>query len=242
MHAILLLLLAPQSPQGTSTAEPPDSVRVETLRERIHGMRMNLLLGGEKVREAESDAAQFYRGKVEVVEQRLDSIAAELAERRAGYRLALERSLQSGPEEARRAALREAAEQRGHVRALEAEELELDERRGRIAKLIGAVEARGRERERLAQRVESGSDFEEALALPLGGIGLAPEVTAAPASSPLEDDGLVEDLLAIDPAAARGLLFETDPVGYWRRFPLRPPLGVLRSVLEFPPPDLPGQR
>lgn len=238
----LLLSIAPALQEGTTPAAPADSARVETLRQRIHGMRMNLLLGGEKVRQAEGDAAQFYRGKVEVIEQRMDSIAAELAERRAGYQLALSRSLQASSEETRRTALREAAEQRRQVASLEGEEGDLGERSARITKLVGAVDARGRERERLAAKIESTSDYEGALALPLGGIGLAPEVTAAPASSPLEDETLIEDLLALDPVGARRLLFEADPSGYWRRFPLRPPLATLRSVLKFPPADLPGQR
>jgi hypothetical protein len=240
--ALLFFLLPVRPFQDAPPPTPTDAARVETLRERVHGMRTNLLLGGERVRQAETDAAQFYRGKIELVEQRLDSIAAELAERRAGYRLALDRALDVSGEEPRRTALREASEQRAKLRDLESEETELDERRGRLAKLVGSVEARGRERERLAARLETSTDYEEALALPLGGIGLAPEVSTVPAASPLDDQGLIEDLLALDPVGARRVLFESDPAAYWRRFPLRPPLETLARVLEFPPPDLPGQR
>lgn len=246
---IAFALVCVQQQNGEpAPATPPDTARVEELRERIHGMRQNLLLGGEKVREAENDAAQFYRGKVEVIEQRLDAIASELAERRASYKVALERALaeptgtSNGADEARPAALREAADQRARIQALEAEEAELVERSGRVAGLIGAVEARARERERLATRLETAAQDASALALPLGGIGLAPEGALTRSVSPLEDETLIQDLLALDPRSGRRLLFESDPAAYWVRFPLRPPADVLRRALDFPPADLPGQR
>jgi hypothetical protein len=245
MLSLLVLVSVPsffalQQADGAAAPARPDPARVEDLRARIHEMRTNLLLGGEKVRQAESDAAQFYRGKVEVIEQRLDSIAAELAERRASYQVALEHAL--APGDGRAAALREASEQRGHIQVLEAEEAELSQRSARVSKLVGAVEARGRERERLATKVESSVDETSALAFPMSAIGLAPEAGITRASSPLEDETLVADLLALDPRAGRKLLFETDPTGYWKRFPLRPPLEVLRRAIPFPPADLPGQR
>src|SRR6185503_2852223 len=254
----LLFLCLLQQPASTASgpsaapspeAQPPEvsaaheigSARVEALRARIHGMRMDLLLGGEKVRQAESGAAQFYKGKVETIDQRLDSVAGELIALKANYQSTLGRTLQSSSE-ARPAALREAADQRARILALETEESELGERREHVEKLVGAVEARGRQRERLAAKIDSYTDYGEAFAMQLGGIGLAPDVETASASSPLSDDGLIQDLLALDPAGARRVFFEDDPEGYWRRFPLRPPESVLRNVLKFPAPDLPGQR
>ena len=248
--SFLVLVLCTQAPAaaaspspsgGAGVARESGSVRVEALRSRIHGMRMDLLLGGEKVRQAETDAANFYRDRVELIDQRLDSVAGELTELHANYQSTLNRTLQSSGE-ARPAALREAAEQRGRIQALQAEEGELGERRGRVEKLIAAVEARGRERERLTTKIESYTEYGENFAMNVGGIGLAPEVEATPASSPLSDDGLIEDLLAVDALAARRVIFETDPDGYWRRFPLQPPEAILRKVMRFPPPDLPGQR
>lgn len=241
---LLLLVLCAQvatTPQEAAPEREGASVRVEALRSRIHGMRMDLLLGGEKVREAETDATEFYRGKVELIEQRLDSVAGELTELRANYQSTLTRTLQASGE-ARPAVLREAGEQRGRIQALESEGTELGERRTRVEKLIGAVEARGRERERLAAKIESSSDYSDAFALQIGGIGLAPEAEVSSGAAPLSDDGLIQDLLALDPVGARRVLFEADPVGYWDRFPLRPPESVLRKALKFPPPDLPGQR
>jgi hypothetical protein len=195
---------APASSPGSGVERESGSARVEALRTRIHGMRMDLLLGGEKVRKAETDAAQFYRSRVELVDQRLDSVAGELTELEANYQSTLTRTLQSSGE-ARPAALREASEQ-------------------------------------LSTKIESYTEYGENFAMYVGGIGLAPEVEVTPASSPLSDDGLIQDLLAIDPVAARRVLFEGDPEAYWRRFPLQPPEAILRKTLRFPPPDLPGQR
>jgi hypothetical protein len=240
----VLLLLGPRivtPPQEAAQEHVTGSARVEALRNRIHGMRMDLLLGGERVRQAESDAAQFYKGKVEVIDQRLDSVAGELTELRANYQVTLERTLRASGE-ARPAALREAGEQRARIQTLEAEETELGERRGHVEKLVGAVEARGRERERLAAKIEGYTEYGEAFAMQIGGLGLAPDIEATSASSPLSDDGLIQDLLALDAVGARRVLFESDPEGYWRRFPLRPPEPILRTVLTFPAPDLPGQR
>jgi len=241
--SILLLLVTPvpcQDPQGEGQAT--DSTQVEALRERIHGMRMNLLLGGDKVRKAETDATQFYKEKIELVEKRLDSVAAELTELRASYQLTLERALQGGSGDPRKSTLREAEEQRQKVQGLESEQAELTERRSRLERLVEAVEARGRERQRLATKIESEPGYDETQAFPLGDIGLAPELEVLGPGSPLDDQGLVGDLLARDPVAAHRLLYEADPRGYWSLFPLRPPLAPLREVLKFPEPDLPGQR
>ncbi len=243
MFSFVLLFMSAFPCQDSQTGNPPiDSAEVEGLRERIHGMRLNLLVGGDKVRAAESDAVQFYRGKVEVIEKRLDSVAAELAELRANYEVSLEKVLQDGAGEQRKSMLSEAGEQRGKIQSLEREESELGDRRLRLERLVQAVEARTRERERLATKIESGSGFDEALAFPLGEIGLAPELEVLAPASPLDDEGLIADLLARDLVEAHRLLFEADPEGYWGFFPLQPPADALRQSLKFPLPDLPGQR
>ncbi len=240
----LILLLASAVPfqEPEAGQQTPDPAKVESLRGRIHEMRMNLLLGGDKVRQAEGDATQFYKEKVELIEKRLDTVAVELTELRANYDVTLDHALQGREEQQRRSTLLEAEEQRGKIQALEAEEEELTQRRSRLEKLVQAVEARGRERQRLATKIESGPGFDEALAFPMGAIGLAPEVEVLSPSSPLDDEGLVADLLARDPVAAHRLLYEADPQGYWRFFPLQPPQETLRRSLKFPLPDLPGQR
>lgn len=240
---ILVLLLASTALVQDPPSTPADAGKVESLRGRIHDMRMSLLLGGESVRKAESDATQFYRGKVELVEKRLDSIAAELAELRATYSVSLEGALAGGEAEHRKNKLTDASAQRGKIQTLETEEASLTERRGRLERLVDAVEARSRQREKLTAQLETQPGFDEGLAFPLGGIGLAPELDELVVpSSPLDDPGLIADLIARDPVAAHRLLYESDPAGYWELFPLQPPADAVRRELDFPLPDLPGQR
>ncbi len=240
---LLLLLASSLLAQDAQAGIPPiDSSKVEALHGRIHQMRMNLLLGGDRVRQAESDATQFYRSKVELIEKRMDSVAAELAELRANYEVSLEEALRGGAAEKRKSTLSEAAEQRGKIQTLEAEAADLTGRRSRLEKLVEAVESRTRQRERLATQIESGPGFDEGLAFPLGNIGLAPEIEVLSASSPLDDQGLIADLIARDPVEAHRLLYASDPAGYWELFSLQPPADALRQALQFPLADLPGQR
>lgn len=231
-----------------STAAPPDGATssasggAEALRQRIHEMRMNLLLGGDRVREAEGEAIQFYSEKAGIIDQRLDSNSAEVSEKRAAYGLALDRSLEAEDAEVRMKAMREAAVLRAELSELEDEARELEGKRKNIGQAIRNVESRDRERERLVAQLETASDFEPGTGFPLGSIGLAPEVEASAAGSPLDDPDLVEDLMRRDPRGARRILFEADPEGYWLRFPLQPPAEPMRAALRFPLPDLPSQR
>src|SRR5262249_44244732 len=152
---------------------------------------------------------------IEGVDKRLDSVAAELTETRANYQVTLEHALQSPEGDARKSALREAKEQRTKVENLESEQNDLTQRRTHLEKLVQAVDQRGRDRERLANKIDSESDGSESLAFPMGDIGLAPEIEVLAPASPLADEGLVGDLLARDPVAAHRLLYESDPQGYW---------------------------
>lgn len=234
--------LAPAS-SGT-VAAPPSSASggAEALRQRIHDMRMNLLLGGDRVRQAESEAVQFYSEKAGIIDQRLDSNSAELAEKRAVYDLALDRSLAATDSGVRLKAMREAGVLRAEITGLEDEASDLAGKRKYIGKAIRNVESRDRERERLVAQLATASDFGPSTGFPLGSIGLAPPVEASAPASPLDDPELVEDLLQRDPRGARRILFEADPEGYWLRFPLQPPAETLRAALRFPLPDLPNHR
>ena len=240
----LVCLVQTPAPLATSSAAAPgeESGRVEALRQRIHSMRMDLLLGGDKVRQAETDARRFYQEKIELVQKRQDALAAELTEAHAGYQISLDHALQAKSEDQRRSALAEAREQHRGVATLESEQADLATRQQQLERLVHAVDARARDRDRLATKVESEPDMGSPLAMPLGDIGLAPEVEMLSPSSPLDDEGLVSDLLARDPVGARRLLYTTDPKGYWTLFPLQPPASALQKVLQLPPPDLPGQR
>jgi len=233
------------APVVTIAAEPAvdtASTTPEALRGRIHEMRMNLLLGGDRVRAAEREAVDFYSGKAELVERRLDTAQAELSEKRATYDLVLARALQANTETGRREALDEAAVLSAEVEELRSESHDLGRKRENLSALVAAVEERERDRDRLVTQLETSSDFDHGFGLPLAGVGLAPAIAVDPPPSPLADEQLVNDLLQRDPIGARRVLFEADPAAYWQRFPLRPPADLLGAALEFPLSDLPGQR
>jgi hypothetical protein len=246
---ITSLLLAPaavpfQEPVLVPETAAPTDVKADAaeLKGRIHEMRMNLLTGGPKVRDAEREAVDFYGGKVELVERRLDSIRAELSEKRTSYDLALDRALSAGSTEQRSKAMGDASGLGAEITALEAEADNLTGKRGDLGKMIKAVESRDRERERLMAQLETTEGYELIGDLPMASVGLAPAVMSEATASHLDNNALVGDLLKRDPRAARKLLFESDPSGYWQRFPLTPPGEVMVHALEFPLPDLPGSR
>ena len=232
-----------ETPATETTTEPSTkSVDAESLRSRIHDMRMNLLLGGDQVRKAEREAIDFYGNKAELVDQRLDTIRGDLTEKRAAYDIVLDRALNSSDAQERTKAMREATTLRAEITSLESEASDLSGKRNGLGKLIANVESRDKERERLVAQIETTEDFSGGFGIPMTSIGLAPPTQPAEAASPLQDDALVADLLERDPVAARRLLFDADPSGYWQRFPLRPPTAELREALKFPLPDLPGER
>ena len=220
----------------------PNSVEVEDLRGRIRDMRMSLLLGGEKVREAEAEAVDFYGNRIELIDRRRDSVQADLTEKRATYDVSLDRALKADDASGREAAMRKAQGLSSEINVLEREFGDLETKRRNLSHLVSAVERRGQQREELSLRIQTSTDVEAEFGMSLGGVGLAPEVAVQPTGSPLDDGQLVEDLLERDPRGARRLLFEADARGYFERFPLRPPAGVLSRALVFPMPDLPGSR
>ena len=229
---------APAPSPANQLAGGSEAATAESLRQRIRDMRMNLLLGGDQVRQAEEQAVDFYVGKTRSVEGRMDDVATELVELRASYDVVLDRALETGSEEA----LREAQPLRTRISSLESEESGLFERRERLSELVAAVEGRDRERRRLVDQVESASAIPDSFGAPMMSIGLAPPPIAAEASVPLEDDALLQDLLARDPAKAKAMYFAADPDRYWRRFPLRPPIRELQGAMRFPLPDPVGRR
>lgn len=233
---------APQ-PAAAAADTETHTATAEELRGRINSMRMDLLLGGDRVRAAEAEAIDFYGQKREFVEQRLDTLESDLSEKRATYDVLAGRALDASTPELRRKALGEAAGLRAELSSMERETGELGERRNRLRDLVGAVEARDRERQKLAADLETGADATSALGgIPFAGIGLAPAAMPVAEVDPLTDDALVADLLERDPAAARRLLFELDPKGYFDRFPLQPPAALLPTAIPFPLPDPPGRR
>jgi hypothetical protein len=241
-----LVLLGPMAQEPVPPESGPRDERAldaEALKNRIHEMRMNLLLGGDQVRRAETEAADFYSQKGELVDQRLDGVMADLSEKRAAYGVLLDRALTTPDPAKRSQTLAEAAVLRRELDELESTETDLGKRRQRIGEIVASIESRERERQKLATEIETSADYESGLlGLPYAGIGLAPAVPATEIASPLAEDSLVRDLLERDPRGARRLLFEADPAGYWQRFPLQPPADVLKRAIPFPAADLPGKR
>jgi hypothetical protein len=230
-----------QDPPTGSPEAPGTTASAEELRSDIHDMRMNLLLGGEHVQRAEREAIDFYGGKADLIDGRLDTLQSELSAKRATYDVTLDRALRSTNGQVRSQAMREAGILRAEITGLEQESEQLSGKRADVGRLVSAIEGRDRDRQRLVAQLETSTDFHE-FGLPLTSIGLAPPPQPVAAASPFEDDALIADLMRRDPVAARGLLFDMDPVRYWKRFPLHPPAGPLAEALTFPLPDLPGQR
>ena len=242
-----LILLSALTLLGVSnaqedTGEKTSSARVEALRSRIHDMRMSLLLGGDKVKSAEAEAIGFYGKKIETIDRGIDSMEVDLSEKRASYKISLEQTLKANEATARQASMKRAQGLRHEIGSLESDVGALQQKRGNLSKLIGAVQARGREREVLAGRLEASGGFDDDFNLNLGVVGLVPDLPTTTSVTPLEDDDFIRDLFQEDPRGASRILFETDPVGYWQRFPLAPPQRALKNAMAFPLPDLPGQR
>jgi len=237
----LVLACAISNPTSAQEEQPPSS-RADQLLGRIREMRKSLLLGGDKVQQAEAEAIDFYGEKIERIDQRLDTVQADLSEKRAAYDVALDSALGSEGASSRAGAMKNAQTLRNEISVLERDAEDLNGKRRSVSGLVRAVEARGHERRVLSQRMETSLDLDAQFGLSIGGVGLAPPVEVQPIASPFDDEPLVQDLLTRDPRGARQLLFEADPQRYWERFPLKPPADALRAALAFPLPDLPGSR
>src|SRR5262245_38494638 len=136
-------------------------------------MRMNLLTGGEKVRQAESEAVDFYNRQARLVDDRIDSVATDLATLRSGYEVALGDALAAKDDAARAGATKKALDLRSEIATLEQEQERLRTRRTSLSKLASAVQGRGNEREKLVAQIETTGDIPDlAFGMPLGGVGL----------------------------------------------------------------------
>jgi len=244
MLPIILTVLAftLQDPQGTEQKKPA-SAEVGALKNRIRDMRSNLLLGGDDVRHAEAEAADFYKGKIEQVDLQIDKLSAEKTELRASYDLALGRTLDSNDEKERVFAMREASRLRARIASIAKDEATFSKQRRGLQAMVDGVGSRERERQKLSAQLDSFSDPSQSAGLAVMGVGLAPEAeTGTKEASFYLDEGFISDLMARDPRRARAVLFDADPIKYWLRFPLQPPGDALKQALAFPAPDLPGMR
>jgi len=226
---------------GTGEENPSAAAAAAPLRERIHTMRRDLLTGGKLVRNAEDQAVQFYRSKMDDLDRRADSVAVDMAEKKASYSLALDHTLDAKTPEARAAAAREASRLKIEIGSMEAEIGRINKQRDDLAAAIQLVEDRARERDRLAAEFDASGAAASNPVLVSGGIGLAPG-KIAPKGDPLADPDLLDALIQRDPERARALVFQSNPKLYWQKWPLTPPGSLLRKSIRFPLGDVPGNR
>jgi hypothetical protein len=227
------------TPAGSN---PPQSTRsAESLREQIHGMRRTILMGGDSVRNSEKEAIEFLLRKVEGIDKRLDFIQGDLVQKRTSYELVLNRAGEASTTKAQNAALAEAAQLQNELQTLETESATLVKRRKSLLAEQSRIDGRRRDREGLAAQMDSQGLDSEYVPFLSGAVGLAPE-TAKPSNPLMANPALREDFLRRFPVRGRQLLFEADPVEYWRRWPLAPPAEMVATALVFPAPDLPGRR
>ena len=230
-----------QEPTPPESHGHEGSPSAEELREQIHGMRQTILIGGESVRNSEKQAIRFLQEKVDKLDTRMDYIQGDLVQKRTSYDLSLNRAGVAAAPEAQTAALSDAAGFKAEIQALEQENNLLQRRRKSLIAEQTRIDGRRRERESLAAEMDAQGLEPEYVSFSSGAIGLAPEA-AKPVNPLMEDPELQEDFLRKFPVRGRQLLFDADPVEYWKRWPLTPPADVLSHALTFPLPDLPGRR
>jgi hypothetical protein len=239
-------LLAAESEKDTSPAERPETEEVSStaissteLRDKVRGMRKQVLGGGAAVMNSEKAALKFYRGKIQEMARRADDLRTQRDSKDAEYRVALDTTLKSKDPAERADAARTARRLKQEMRGLDAEITEIEKRGESLGRGVAGIQRRIDKRKNVLSqfdREDMVDDLpyldDEVLGDDEGGEGI----------DPFSDEGFVNDLLASDPEAARRLLFEADPIAYFKRFPLKPSGRALKKALAFPPADLPGQR
>lgn len=229
--------------EADSEAEAePDGVLIEAveLRGKVRDMRRSVLGGGPAVEKAEREALSFYRKKISQNARRIDELRTQRDAKDAEYRLALDSTLEAKNKETSEASARKAATLRAEIEEIDVEIDELSEQRDRISAAVAAIQARMNRRKRILDHFETP---EEITSMPfLGEDVLGPDEGDLVGGDPFADSAFLADLLRRDPAQARRILFDRDPMRYWKLFPLTPPVSSLHKAIPFPPADLPGNR
>ena len=246
----LLLLGAPLFAEGekdTSPTAPAAEEKTESaalssteLRNKVRNMRKQVLGGGPAVMGSEKEALKFYRGKIQEMARRADDLRTQRDSKDAEYRVALDTTLNSKDASERADAARTARRLKQEIRLLEMEIAELEKRGESVGRGVAGIQRRIEKRQRVLSEFDRKDIVEDLPYLEDDVLGDDADVESG--GSPFDDAEFVEDLLRQDPEAARRLLFNADPVAYWKRFPLKPLRGSLKKALPFPPADLPGQR
>ena len=256
-HLISILLLGAATAwaqEGEAPANPPESdpppaaevdeeegtlLKAVELRGRVREMRRSVIGGGPAVEKAEKEALGFYRRKISRNASRVDELRTQRDAKDAEYRLALDATLEANDKATSDAAARRASALRKEIGDLDAEIEELVRQRDQLSAAVASIQRRIDRRRKIMEHFDAGEEIET---LPfLGEDVLGPDDEGLGGDDPFANSAFLEDLMRRDPARARLMLFQRDPVRYWQLFPLTRPEGTLRKAIPFPPPDLPGK-
>ncbi len=225
------------APAGTEEANP--LLTASKLRSRVRDMRKQVLGGGPAVQNSEKEALRFYRGKIQEMGRQSDDLRTKRDSKDAEYQVALETTLQSEDPSERGEAAREAQQLRRQIGDLDEQVAAMEKRGESLGRGVESIQRRIDKRKRLVSQFERNDIVEDLPYLEDEVLGGEEDIGGA-GSNPFADEGFIQDLLKRDPEAARRLIFDADPAGYWKRFPLKPSAKAVRK-LRFPPADLPGK-
>ncbi len=231
----------PPAASGSSEkADDSTMLGAAELRERVQEMRKRVLGGGPAVERSEKEALRFYRKKIDELARKADDLRTTRDLKVTDYELALDGTLDaSGPEE-RAGSARTANRLRAEIDETDAEIARLEKQADVLGHGVASIQKRAERRKSLLARMQGPEFYAEIPNLGDELVDFAGDEDA-PEADPFLDSGFIDDLLRRDPDRGRELLFEHDPLQYWKRFPLAPPRSV-RMALRFPAPDLPARR
>lgn len=239
-------LFAAESEKDTSPSERPEveetsssAISSTALRNKVRNMRKQVLGGGVAVMKSEKAALKFYRGKIQEMARRADDLRTQRDSKDAEYRVALDTTLKSEDPGERADAARTARRLKQEIRELDAEIFEIEKRGESLGRGVAGIQRRIDKRKRVLSQFDRATLIDD---LPYLDDEVLGDDEGDDGIDPFSDEDFVNDLLASDPEAARRLLFEADPIAYFKRFPLKPSGRALKRALAFPPADLPGQR
>ena len=241
------LLAEGEEDAATTTAEAAPAeeeggnplLTASKLRGRVRDMRKQVLGGGPAVQNSEKEALRFYRGKIQEMGRQADDLRTQRDSKDAEYQVALETTLQSDDPSERAEAARDAQGLRMQISDLDAQIAAIEKRGESLGRGVESIQRRIDKRKRLISQFERNDIVDDLPYLEDEVLGGEDDVGGS--ANPFTDEGFIQDLLKRDPEAARRLIFDADPAGYWKRFPLKPPAKAIRK-LRFPPADLPGPR
>jgi hypothetical protein len=239
-------LLAAEGEKDTSPAERTETEETASsaissteLRNKVRGMRKQVLGGGTAVLNSEKAALKFYRGKIQDMARHADDLRTQRDSKDAEYRVALDTTLKSEDAGERADAARTARRLKQEIRGLDSEIAAIEKRGESLGRGVAGIQRRIDKRKRVLSQFDREDLVDD---LPYLDDEVLGDDEGGDGVDPFSDEDFVNDLLESDPEGARRLLFEADPIAYFKRFPIKPSGRALKKALAFPPADLPGQR